>query len=88
MLGDLARMGVRVSLEDESGRAERERWGKLHRQIAEAHRATVNAAGLALAEDTETEAIALAALERRRSEFELKARNLGQRLVKQETVGA
>jgi hypothetical protein len=86
MLGDLARLGVHVSLEDENSRVERERWGKLHRQIADAHRAVVNAAGLALAE-AGSEASALAALERRRPEFELKARALGRQMVRQAVAG-
>lgn len=84
MLADLARLGVHVSLDDERSRDERERWGRVHRQIVEAHRAAVNAAGRHLTEETGSEAAALAVLERRRPEFELKARALGQRAIRQE----
>ena len=83
MLADLGRLGVRVSLDDERSRDARERWGRVHRQIVEAHRATVNAAGRAQTEETGSEAAALAALDRRRSELEQKSRAYGQRAIRQ-----
>ncbi len=84
MLADLGRLGVYVSLDDERSRDERERWGRVHRQIVEAHRAAVNSAGCQLAEETGSEHAALAVLERRRPEFELKARAYGQRAIRKE----
>ncbi len=84
MLGDLGRLGVHVSLDDERSRDDRERWGRVHRQVVEAHRAAVNAAGRRLAEEAGSESAALAALDRLRPEFELKARAHGQRAIRQE----
>ena len=84
MLADLAQLGVQVSLDDEQSREDREWWGRVHRLITEAHRAAVNAAGRQLTAETGSEAAALAALERRRPELELKARALGQRAIRRE----
>jgi hypothetical protein len=83
LLAELSRRGVEVP-EGEPGRAERERWGQVHRLVSETHREYVNHHGLELATDGHTEAGAIAALERRRGEFAERARANAHRALKHE----
>jgi len=84
MLGDLAARGVVVPEGEGADRAERERWGQVHRAIASAHREAVDVAGLELVGRGQSEPAALAALERRRPEFADRARAYAHRLIRQE----
>lgn len=88
LLDDLARRGVFLPDVEGLSREDRERWGGVHREVVRAHRAAVNAAGLDLMAGGQTETAALAELDGRRAEFELKAERLGRRLIARELTGS
>ena len=84
---ELSQQGIAIPPPDSGNRVERERWGAVHKRIAESHRAAINAAGLALLAGGQTEAAALAALDKRRAEFDVRARAFAQRIIGQELPG-
>jgi hypothetical protein len=88
MASDLLRQGIAIPDADNGSRAERERWGAVHRRIADAHRGAINDAGLALVTGGMSEGAALAALDKRRSEFAIKCRANARRIVGEEMARA
>lgn len=86
MMSDLLRQGIVAPDGDNGSRAERERWGAVHRRIASAHRDAVNEAGLALLTEGMTEAAALSALDKRRAEFTVRCRAVARRILADETA--
>jgi hypothetical protein len=88
MISDLMRQGIFVPDGDNGARPERERWGAVHRRIALAHRATVNRAGMELLAAGQTEAAALANLEKRRGEFASRCRANARAVLALETTRA